>query len=130
MIATQSLLSLRRILIADALIGVPTGLLMALAAQPLASLLNIPSSFLLYIGWLLVAIALGVCFVATRPQINRSAVWAVVIINTIWALESFAIVLLGWIQPNALGIGFVFFQGAVVAALAILQYLGLQRERV
>lgn len=128
MIASLTRLNLRRILATDALIGIPTGLLMALAAQPLASLLNIPASLLLYVGWLLVAVALGVGYVATRPQINRSAVWAVVIVNTFWALECFSIVLLGWIQPNALGMAFVFFQGTVVAVLALLQYLGLQQQ--
>jgi hypothetical protein len=129
MIAAQSMFSLRRVLIADAIIGVPTGLMMGLAAQPLSGLLNIPANFLFYVGWLLVAIAVGVGVVGTRTSINRAAVWAIIVINTIWVFESFAILALGWIQPNILGTSFVVFQGLVVAALTVLEYRGLRQEQ-
>lgn len=129
MIAAQSMFSLRRVLIADAIIGVPTGLMMGLAAQPLSGLLNIPANFLFYVGWLLVAIAVGVGVVGTRTSINRAAVWAIIVINTIWVFESFAILALAWIQPNILGTSFVVFQGLVVAALTVLEYRGLRQEQ-
>jgi hypothetical protein len=129
MIVAQSMFSLRRVLIADAIIGVPTGLMMGLAAQPLSGLLNIPANFLFYVGWLLVAIAVGVGVVGTRTSINRAAVWAIIVINTIWVFESFAILALGWIQPNILGTSFVVFQGLVVAALTVLEYRGLRQEQ-
>jgi hypothetical protein len=129
MIAAQSMFSLRRVLIADAIIGVPTGLMMGLAAQPLSGLLNIPANFLFYVGWLLVAIAVGVGVAGTRTSINRAAVWAIIVINTIWVFESFAILALGWIQPNILGTSFVVFQGLVVAALTVLEYRGLRQEQ-
>lgn len=129
MIAAQSMFSLRRVLIADAIIGVPTGLMMGLAAQPLSGLLNIPANFLFYVGWLLVAIAVGVGVAGTRTSINRAAVWAIIVINTIWVFESFAILALAWIQPNILGTSFVVFQGLVVAALTVLEYRGLRQEQ-
>jgi hypothetical protein len=58
----------------------------------------------------------------------RLAVWAIIIINTLWALDSVALLLSGWVAPNALGYAFVVLQAVVVAVVAELQYTGMRRS--
>lgn len=119
--------TLRRVLLADAIISGVTGALMAGGSTVLASLLLLPESLLRSAGLVLLPFAAFVAFVATRPQIPRVAVWAVIIINALWALDSVVLLLSGWVTPNLLGYGFVLFQAVVVAVFGELQFLALRR---
>mgnify|MGYP001099905518 CR=1 FL=1 len=130
MILSQSFSNLRRILQADAVLCVVSGLLLSGGSSLLGPLLNIPNSLLFYSGLILFPIALFIGVTAQRPNISRAAVWAIVAVNTLWVLESFAILLLGWVTPNAFGTAFVVVQAIVVALFAGLQYLGLQRRQL
>ncbi|MEO7909158.1 MAG: hypothetical protein ABIV47_05855 [Roseiflexaceae bacterium] len=118
---------LRRVLLADALISAATGLLMALGADFLTSLLDLPKALLQPAGLILLPFAAFVAYVATRAQLNRPAIWVIIIINALWALDSVVLLLSGWVAPNALGYAFVIAQAAVVAALAELQYISTRK---
>ncbi len=118
---------LRRVLLADAALSGLTGALMAGGSGLLAGLLALPEPLLRYAGLVLLPFAAFVAFVATRPAIPRGGAWAVVLINGLWSLESVAMLVMGWVAPNLLGSGFVLFQAAAVAGLAVLQFYGLRR---
>ncbi len=119
---------LRRALLADALISGATGLLMLIGANVLASLLGLPEALLRYAGLVLLPYGALVAYVATREQLRRWAVWAVIVANAIWAVDSIILLLSGWLTPNALGYAFIIFQALVVAAFAEIQYIGLRRS--
>jgi len=119
---------LRRALLADALISGATGLLMLIGANVLASILGLPEALLRYAGLVLLPYGALVAYVATREQLRRWAVWAVIIANAIWAVDSIILLLSGWLTPNALGYAFIIFQALVVAAFAEIQYIGLRRS--
>jgi len=119
---------LRRVLLADALISGATGLVMAVGAGFLASLLNLPTALLREAGLALLPYALFVAYVATRAQLKRPLVWALIIANALWALDSIALLVSGWIAPNMLGYAFIIAQAVVVAVLAELQYTGMRRQ--
>jgi len=119
---------LRRALLADALISGATGLLMLIGANVLASILGLPEALLRYAGLVLLPYGSLVAYVATREQLRRWAVWAVIIANAIWAVDSIILLLSGWLTPNALGYAFIIFQALVVAAFAEIQYIGLRRS--
>jgi glucose uptake protein GlcU len=119
---------LRRALLADALISGATGLLMLIGANVLASLLGLPEALLRYAGLVLLPYAALVAYVATREQLRRWAVWAVIVANAIWAVDSIILLLSGWLTPNALGYAFITFQALIVAAFAEIQYFGLRRS--
>jgi hypothetical protein len=119
---------LRRVLLADAVISGATGLLMAGGATLLGPLLALPEPLLRYAGLALLPFAAFVAVVATRPRIARGAVWAVIAINVLWALDSVLLLLTGWVAPSALGYGFVLFQALVVAGFAEWQWLSLRRR--
>ncbi len=118
---------LRQALLADAVISGATGLLMFGGASFLAPLLALPEALLRYAGLILLPYGLIVAYVGTRSRIHRGAVWAVIVINALWALDSLALLLSGWVAPNALGYAFVLFQAVVVAVFAELQYVGTRK---
>ena len=123
----QSPVFLRRVLVLDAFASGATGLLAIVASGFLSWLLDLPAGLLLGAGLLLVPYVLFVIYTATRSEIASAAVTLIIVANALWALASVAVLLSGWVAPNALGVAFVLVQAAVVALLGELQYVGLRR---
>lgn len=120
---------LEQVLLADAVVSAATGVLLWLAAAPLAPLLGLPEALLRYAGASLLPFAAIVAWLAARGARPRGAVWGVVVYNVVWALDSLLLLFTGWFDPTAIGAAFVAAQALVVAALAELQVLGLRRTR-
>jgi TRAP-type uncharacterized transport system fused permease subunit len=95
----------------------------------LESLLQIPAALLQSAGIILLPLAVLIAYLATRQQPSRGAVWAVIICNVLWTLDSFYIAFSGWISPNTLGQAFIVAQAVVVAVFAELEYFALRKSR-
>lgn len=117
---------LRYALIADAVASGATGLLMAAGAGPLSGLLSLPEPLLRWAGILLLPFAVMVGLAARSEAPSRPAVLAIVVVNALWAIDSFALLASGWIEPNGFGIAFVAAQALAVAALGAAQVTGLR----
>lgn len=115
---------LRRALWADAATCLGTGLLLAVAAAPLAPLLGLPAALLQYSGLALLPIAAFIAFSALR--LSPVPVWLVIAGNVLWVAGSVAVLFV--FAPTALGMAFVVAQGAVVALLAEVEYAGMKRS--
>jgi hypothetical protein len=126
----QSSMFLRRALLLDAAASGGTGLLMIAGAGLLEGLLGLPAALLLGAGLVLVPYVAFVAYTATRESIARSAVWAIIAANGLWAAASALLLIGGWVAPTALGYAFVAGQALVVALLGELQYTGLRRPLV
>lgn len=118
---------LRNALLLDAAASGGLGLLMAAGHAFLAPLLGLPAMLLLGAGLALLPFALGVAALARRATVSRGGVWAVIAINALWVVESFALLGLGWVQPTLLGQVFVVVQAVAVLAFAELEWWGLRR---
>ena len=118
---------LRRVLLADALVSGATGLLMFGGAGFLASLLDLPQPLLSYAGLVLLLYGALVAWVGTRENLQRPAVWTVILANALWTVDSIVLLLSGWVAPNALGFAFVIAQALVVALFAVMQSSGIRR---
>jgi len=120
---------LRWALLGDALASSGTGLLMVLLAAELQGLLQVPAALLFNAGLVLIPYAAIVAFLGARESLPNWAVWSVIAVNLLWAVDS--IVLLGGdrVSPNALGYTFIIGQALVVAGFAELQMLALRRSR-
>jgi hypothetical protein len=119
---------LRVVLLGDAAASGATGLLVLIGGGFLEGLLGVPAALLRGAGLILLPYVAFVVYVGTRERLPRPAVWAVIICNALWTAAS-ALLLMGpWIAPTALGYAFVVGQASIVALLAGLQYLGLQRQ--
>ena len=119
---------LRRVLQADALISGATGVMLALGADVIAPLTGLPVPLLRYAGVSLVPFAAIVAAVAMRPSISGPAVWAIVIYNALWTIDSLVMLVSGYVAPNALGHAFVIAQALAVGVLAELQYFSVRRQ--
>lgn len=119
---------LRRSLQLDALAGGATGLLLALAANPLSGLLGLPVVLLMVAGILLLLLALVLAWMANCEVLPRAGVWAVIAVNLLWVVESLGLLASGWVQPTVLGCAFVIGQALVVGVLAELEFFGLRRS--
>jgi hypothetical protein len=119
---------LRSVLWADAASCAAMGLLLSVLATPLARWFGLPATMLLQAGVFLLGFALLVGGLAWRRASPRLLVWAVILGNALWALDSLLLLVSGWVAPTLLGGLFVAAQALVVAVLAELEYAGLRRS--
>ena len=127
-VARDSQRLLRRALLTDGVVSGAVGLLMTLAAEPLAALLGLHVTLLRCAGISLLPFAAVLVYLATRSTIPRPAGWAVVGCNLLWVLASFGLLLTGWADPTGFGYVFVIGQAVAVMCFAELQYFGLRRS--
>jgi hypothetical protein len=118
---------LRRALLVDAAASGATGALMIAGAGFFDGLLGLPVALMREAGLILIPYVVFVVWVGTRETIARGPVLAIIAINAVWAVASFALLLSGWVSPTLLGHAFVIAQAVVVALLGELQYIGLKR---
>lgn len=121
-------LFLRRALQGDAVFSGASALLLVFGAGLLAPLLNLPEVFLRETGLVLVVYAALVGFLGTRSMMSKMAVWAVIVVNAVWAIDSIILLASGWVSPNMLGQAFVVMQAIVVGVFAELQFIGLRKS--
>jgi len=119
---------LRRVLLADAVLAGGAGLLMAALAAPLEPWLMLPATLLLAAGLGFVAFAIFAALVARSHIPSRAAVWAVILINAIGAIECAALLMTGMVTPSALGVALVLALVLVMAVFAVLEYAGLRQS--
>ncbi|GGC38845.1 hypothetical protein GCM10011504_16600 [Siccirubricoccus deserti] len=119
---------LRRVLLLDAASCLGMGLLLAVAAGPLAGWFHLPAALLRESGIVLLAFAGLLLWMATRAAVPRWLVWAVILGNALWALDSLLLLPSGWVAPNVLGGAFITAQALVVGVLATLEHAGLRRS--
>lgn len=119
---------LRQALIADATTSAACGLLMMLAAGPLSGVLGLPEMLLRLAGLTLLPFAAVVGYLGLRERLARTAVWAVILVNAMWTVDSILLLVSGWVQPTSAGYAFVIAQALVVLMYAQLQVIGLRRS--
>jgi hypothetical protein len=128
MIQSRPSAFLRFALVADAIASGATGLAMALFSGALSALLNLPAPLLFYAGLILVPYAAAIAYLSRRKVLPRWAVFAVIVCNVLWAVDSVILAFSGWVAPSALGYAFILMQALVVFAFAEMQYVGLRRS--
>ena len=119
---------LRRALQLDAVASGTMAVLLTFGASALAPLLNLPESFLRSTGLFLVVWAALVGTLGTRETLSKAIVWAVIISNAVWTIDSLALLATSWVTPNLLGTAFIAMQAVAVGVFAELQFMGLRRS--
>jgi hypothetical protein len=99
---------------------------MASAPAPLARLLGLPETLLLWAGLALLPYAAALALLGRRERLGRGTVQAVIAGNLAWVAASLALLL--WASPTALGYAFVLAQAAAVGGFAEAQLVGLRRS--
>ena len=110
--------TLKSLLVVDALTCSVFGLLLVVAAAPLAALLGLPQSLLFYAG---VVLFPCVALMALAAKTLAKPLVAMVIAgNAAWVVASVA--LLPMFEVTTLGIAFILAQAVVVSGLAVLEW--------
>jgi hypothetical protein len=122
-------MTLKTLLVVDAAMCLASGLLLAVAAGPLADLFALPVALLRGAGLILLPWGAFVGWCASRAAPGRRAVLVVVVVNLLWAVDSVLLLASGWVAPNGLGVGFVLGQAAMGGGIAVLQWLALPPAR-
>jgi hypothetical protein len=115
------------ILAADAATSAAAGLVLIIDADPLSVWLALPTELLRGAGLVMLAFAAFVAGLANRDSAPPKAVWAVIAVNAIWAVDSMILPFIGWVNPSALGLAFITAQAVGVAVFAELEYLALRK---
>jgi len=119
---------LRRALLTDATLTALAGLLLTFAANPLASLVQLPAGALRICGVLFIPFAALAAWLGTRPRVHRPLVFAVITLNGLCALDLVLLLLSGWVEPNLLGELVIAAHAVGIAVLAEAEFLGLRRS--
>lgn len=119
---------LRRVLLADAATCGVTGLLMTLGAGQVEQFFGLPAELSRYAGISLLPFAGFLVYLAMRRNLSPSVVWAVILLNALWTIDSFLLLLTGWVAPTELGYAFIVAQALGVTVFAGLEYVGLKKS--
>ena len=118
---------LRRVLLADAVLSLPSGAAMALGSGLLSHWLGLPAWLLVPGGVALVAYAVLLFWMAERPSVPRAALWVFIGFNLVWAIDCVAIAAGVWFAPTPLGLAFLGLHVLAGLVFAELQFMGLRR---
>ena len=117
---------LKKVLYLDAAMSGAAGVLMVAGSAVLAPLLEIPAGLLFWAGLALAPFVALLVLTARSAEISRLMLFDIVLVNALWVVASFAIMLAGFVEPNIFGIAFISIQALAVAGLTALQFAGLR----
>jgi hypothetical protein len=119
---------LRNVLKADALLSAATAVTMTLGASVLAPATGLPHTLLTIVGVALIPWVAFLLWVATRRVVPAAAVWTVIGLNLVGAVDCALVAFGVGFNPTALGVGFAAVNGLGALLLADLEYMGLRRS--
>ena len=127
---TPRSLTLRNVLVLDAVASGGMGALLLLAAGPLAPVLGLPAGLLRGAAVVLVPFAALLLWLAPRAAKLPAVVRTIVAGNVAWVIASLALPLVGGdaVKLTTLGELFVLLQAVAVAVFAYLEHRALGRE--
>lgn len=122
------LLTPKQALLTDAVVSGVVGLTSLLGGRWLDSFLGLPAALLAGSGAIAIAYAFGLMMMARSAPVSVAGVRIVIAGNLVWATTCAILLLGGWIEPNALGVGFALLHVAGAVALADVQAMALRAE--
>jgi hypothetical protein len=121
---------LRCTLFADAATCLGCSLLLTIGGGLLENLLNLPASLMFYAGLSLFPFTALLIYTATRKSISKTVVWLIIGLNLLWTIDSFLLLVSGYVAPTTLGYAFVILQALGVMMFADLEFIGLRKAEV
>lgn len=121
---------LRRVLQANMVFSGLSGLLLAVGAGPLSRWLGIPAAWILVvIGIGLLGFAWQLFQTAKQSPIDLGQANAILLMDVAWVIGSALLLFTGWVAFSTAGWWAVLLVADVVAAFAILEFVGIRRVR-
>jgi biotin transporter BioY len=118
---------LRLVLKLDAAACGALGVASLAGAPVLDDLLGVPVVLLAPVGVFLVAWAVVLWVISSRPRVSKTAAWVVILFNLAWTVDSAVVLAAGWFSLTAIGAAFILAQAAAVVIIAAAQFYALRR---
>lgn len=123
-----NVLTLRNVLLLDAVLTGVNGLAYVAAAAALGTLLGPSTAVIVGLGVFMLAYAAVAAWLGTRRPVSRLAVGLIADGNIVWTVASVTVVAFGWLGLTTAGTVWTLMQAALVAAFAALQAAALRRR--
>ena len=123
-------LTLRNVLLLDAVLTGVNGLAYVAGATALDALLGPSPAVIVGLGVFMLAYAATAAVLGTRRPVSRLAVGLIADGNIIWAVASASVVALGWLGLTTAGTVWTLMQAALVTGFAALQVTALRRSAI
>ncbi len=121
--------TLRRALLADAVVSGGAGLLQTTGGSAVVSLLGLPPPLVLGSGLFMLAYAAALVALARASTLHKLWIALVVVGNFAWADACVALWAFDVVSPTPLGAAWLLVQAAAVTALAVWQGIGWRSSR-
>jgi hypothetical protein len=126
--STTNVLTLRNVLLLDAVLTGVNGLAYVAGVAVLDTLLGPSPAVLVGLGVFMLAYAATAAVLGTRRPVSRLGVGLIADGNIVWALASVAVVAFGWLGLTSVGTVWTLMQAALVVGFAALQMTALRRS--
>ena len=121
---------LRNVLLTDATSGLIGGFILTFGASSLQNSFGLPYSLLFYSGLSFFPFAALLFYAATRKTVSKTIIWIIIGLNFLWGIDSFLLLISGYVQPTNAGYFFVIFQAIGVFVFGILEFIGLKKSEI
>lgn len=111
----------------DALASGGVGLVLAAGAGQLDEPFGLSSALLRWASLVMLPWAVILSVLVRRGRITRGVAGTIVGLNGLWVVGSLLLLVSGWVEPTALGYGFVLAQALAVIVFVTLQVSGIRR---
>ena len=106
------------------------GLVFILIPGKVSEMFGITNPFPIIItGILLIGWEIFVSQLVRKPQVSVAGTWAVIFGDLVWVAGSIGLLLGGWLPLTNTGFWFVAIIADIVLVFAIVQFIGLRRQR-
>ena len=122
-----NVLTLRNVLLLDAVLTGVNGLAYVAAAAALGTLLGPSTAVIVGLGVFMLGYAAAAAWLGTRRPVSRLAVGLIADGNLIGAVASVSVVAFGWLGLTTAGTVWTLVQAALVAGFAALQLAAVRR---
>ena len=126
--STTNILTLRNVLLLDAVLTGANGIAYVAGATALDSLLGPSPAVIVGLGVFMLAYAATAAVLGLRRPVSKLAVGLIADGNIVWALASVAVVAFGWLGLTTAGTVWTLMQAALVVGFAALQMTALRRN--
>ena len=123
----RNALTLRNVLLLDAVLTGVNGLAYVAAAAALGTLLGPSTAVIVGLGVFMLGYAAAAAWLGTRRPVSRLAVGLIADGNIVWAVASVSVVAFGWLGLTTAGTVWTLMQAALVAGFAALQLAAVRR---
>ena len=118
---------LRRVLALDSIGTTILALGVVFTARPLSELFGASVATLTIVGLSLLPFTAWVGWLASRANPPRKLVWWVIAANAVWTVDSFVLLMSGWMPLTELGKEFIAGQALLTLGIMTLEYIAIRR---